>query len=321
MLVTKAALIVNPAAGVKGGEPIEDVRARLEPALAVTVYETTSERDADVCAREAIAAGAELVIAAGGDGTVSAVAGVLAGGEVALGIIPRGTSNSIARALGIPDDDEGACALLRAGTVRMLDTARCGDRIMVLHCSVGLHAETIGDTSREAKNRWGALAYLAEGVRKLTQLEPFDVELETEAHVVRCQAITVTAANLAPIRTLLAQGPAAVVGDDGLLAVTVVASSSLLEVLGAGLHLLRTAAQHEPATRDDVGFFACKTLQVRATPPQQVLVDGEPVGTTPIAISCWPASLRMIAPAAPEESSQHEAKLIGLPHLELERKS
>jgi YegS/Rv2252/BmrU family lipid kinase len=312
----RAALIVNPGSGSAGDDPVEALRVHLVEHFDLTVHETTPERGPDRCAEDALADGAELVIAAGGDGTVSAVAGVLAGGPVALGIIPRGTANSVAAALGIPDDIEGACRVLADGHRRRLDLARCGERTMLLHCSVGLHAETISDTPTEAKQRWGALAYLATGLKKLADLEPFELELDTEDHRLSCRAVAVTAANLAPKKTLVAQGPAVVCGDDGLIDVTVLAPTSLLEAVATGIHLFRTAGQEEPASRDEIGYFACRTLRIRATPPQRVLIDGEDAGMTPVSLECLPGALVVVAPPAEASRAASDLKLEGLPGLE-----
>jgi YegS/Rv2252/BmrU family lipid kinase len=315
----RVALVYNPVAGESGGVSIDDVRERL--GVGDLVFETSRDREADQCARAAVAAGAELVIAAGGDGTVSAVAGALVGTDVALGIVPRGTSNSIAAALGIPDDLDGAVAVLEAGDVRTIDTARCGDRPMVLYATVGLQAEAVRRTPREAKNAWGVLAYVASGLRELVGMTPFDVELETDAHVIRCSAIAVAVANLAATKTIVAQGPSAVVPDDALLDVTIVSSTGLMEAVAAGLHLLRTAVQGDAATRDNVGYFSCQRVRISPSPPQHVLVDGEDAGQTPMTITCLPRSLRVVAPPAAESRDAPEAKLVGLHALEVERKA
>lgn len=316
------ALIFNPVAGESGGPTVDDVRAGLATLDRgeVLVHETSPERSAAACTRDALAAGAEVVVASGGDGTVSEVAAAISGRDVLLGVLPRGTSNSFAAGLGIPGDLEGALDVLRAGHVRVIDTARCGDRTMVLHTTVGLHADTIRQTTRDAKNRWGVLAYLSTGLRELMDVEPFEVELETDEHVIRCRAIAVAVANLAPAKTVLAQGPAVVVSDDALLDVTVVSATSLVDAVMTGVHLLRSAVQREAATRDNVGYFACRKVRIAATPVQHVLIDGEDAGTTPVTVECIPHSLRVLAPPTDDERPQPEAKLVGLPDLEVERK-
>jgi YegS/Rv2252/BmrU family lipid kinase len=316
----RAALVFNPASG-RGGAEAAALRAALEPHFELRVYETCLPDDGPVaCARRALADGATLVLAAGGDGTVSAVASALLGSEIPLGILPRGTANSIAGALGIPDDLEGAVRNLIEGEVRLLDTAHANGQTMVLHASVGLHAATIGDTSQQSKNRWGVLAYVATAIDKLRELEPFQVEIETDAEIVRCRATNVTAANLAPPRTVFAQGPATISPEDGALDLTIVAASTLTEAVATGFHLLRTARRGEAASRDDVGYLTARRVQITATPPQPVLIDGEEAGVTPLLLACLPASLRVIVPRTLSIAKEPEEKLEGLPELEVEDK-
>lgn len=328
-----AALVFNPAAG-RAREDLEALRAGLEPHFELAVYETCRDRDADVCARRALELGADLVIAAGGDGTVSLVAGAMVGSEAALGIVARGTSNSIATGLGIPTDLEGAMRTLVEGEAHPVDTARANGRAMILHASVGFHAAAVGYTPRQAKNRWGMLAYIKEGLAQIADFEPFQVELETDDEIVRCRATNVTVANVAPLKTVLAQGPASLSPADGALDVTIVAATGLAEAVVTGLHLLRTAAQGEPATRDNVGFLTARRLHVRTDPPQPLLIDGEKAGEgAAVSIECLPASVKVVLPATaleelggasgpptPDEREPEQEKLAGLPGLQIEPK-
>lgn len=315
----RAALVWNPAAGSAAAELPAVVEA-LERTYALTVLETSHERDADACAAEALAGAPALVIAAGGDGTVSLVASRLIGGQVPLAVIPRGTSNSFARALAIPLDLEGAIENACTGTPQTIDTARAAGRTVLLFTSVGFHADAIGETSREAKNRWGLLAYVASGLQHLANLEPFAVELETDSEIVRCRATNVTVANLAPPRTLVAQGPQAVCGDDGRLDITLIAVEGLADGLGAALHLYRSCVAEAAATRDDIGYLPVCRATIRTTPAQRVMIDGEDVGETPVTIECVPRSLQVLVPARLAQPAAGERKLDGLPGLAVERK-
>jgi len=317
----KAALILNPAAG--RGADADTLREGLSARFELTVHELAPGRDAGACTREALETGAEVVIAAGGDGTVSTVAGALVGSSAVLGVVPRGTSNSIAASLGIPDDERGAVETISDGEVRTIDSARANGRTMLLHAGAGFHAAMIGDTERDAKQRWGVLAYVKEGLAKLASLEQFQVRIETEDHVVSCRAVNVMVANAAPAKTLLAQGPAEVVPDDGRLDITIVAASSLAEAVATGLHLLSTAAFQEPATRDNVGYLSGRRVVIETDPPQPLLIDGEPAGEGRLVVECLSKSVRVLVPAgavaeAAPPAAAPDAKLEGLPDLEID---
>jgi YegS/Rv2252/BmrU family lipid kinase len=316
-----AALIFNPSAG-RGAQDVEQLRTALAASFGLTVHATSPDHDADACAHEALVARPEVLVVAGGDGTVSMVAGALMGSNTALGIVPWGTANSIAAALGIPGDERAALETIAGAEVRAVDCARANGRAMLLHASVGFHAATIGETDREAKNRWGVLAYLAQGVSKLSDFEQFQVRIETEHEIVQCRAINVMIANAAPLKTVLAQGPAEVVPDDGVLDVTIVAAEGLAETVATGLHLLTTAALQEGATRDNVGYFSARRVIVDADPPQALLIDGELVGEGRLEVECFPRSIRVLVPAGVAESVKPiqvlQSKLEGLPDLEVE---
>ncbi|HVK73723.1 MAG TPA: diacylglycerol kinase family protein [Kofleriaceae bacterium] len=319
-----AAIVWNPGAGGAADLIVDDIAARVGgDGAPAAVYAITADRDPAACARAALADGADPIIAAGGDGTVSAVAGVLAGGPARLGVLPVGTSNSFAAALDLPAALEPAIATVRAGQERVVDVARvrCGDarRIMILHTVIGLHAAAVVGASREAKQRWGLLAYAASTARELGDLASFEVALEVNQREIRCRAIDVAVANLAPPRTVYAHGPARLAPDDGLIDVTIVAAETLTGAIAAGLHLYRSARQGTPATRDDIGFLSCARVRIATTPVREVLVDGERLGDTPVELDVWPGALRVLAPPPPpdDRDAARGVKLAGLPDLEI----
>lgn len=310
----RAALLFNSAASRAGD--LAALRAKLETRFDL-VHLTTRWGADDV--RRALEVAPDLVVAAGGDGTVSAVASELRGTEIALGILPLGTSNSVATALAIPNDLDAAVDVLATGERRLVDTATANERAMLLHASVGLHAAAVTGASPEAKKRWGVLAYLAEGIFQLAELLPFDVEIATESEIIRCQAVNVSVANIAPRKTVLAQGPAVVSPTDGALGVTVVTATSLAEAVATGLHLLDTARRDEPATRDNVGHLSARRVSISANPAQPLVIDGEEAEGSRLDVTCWPESLVVIVPQALELRSADvgEKKLEGLPGLEI----
>ena len=122
-------------------------------------------------AKAAADAGAELVIAAGGDGTVSAVAGALVGTRAALGILPLGTLNHLARDLGIPFDLGQAAAVIGAGQQRVIDVARLNDRIFVNNSAIGLYPLFVADREGQEQRlgRSKRLSMFVAGLRTLAR--------------------------------------------------------------------------------------------------------------------------------------------------------
>jgi len=314
-----ACLIFNPVAGQ--GDPDEDlatIRALLEPEFTLDIQMTTEEIGADKLAQAAVQQGVSIVIASGGDGTLSAAAAAVVGSNVSLGIISRGTANAFATALGIPDTIEAACETILKGSTRTVDAAFCNGQPLVLLAGIGFEAKTVEKADREAKNRFGMLAYVMAGLQQWSHLEMFDVEIETEDKIIKTSAAAVTIANAAPATSVLAQGPAGIIVDDGLLDVTIVAPANKAGAIAATYHLFQTASAHSAVERDDIGYLRGKQFKITTNPPQKVVVDGEIVGKTPIDVHCVPGGLTVFVPLV-DEAILIE-KLEGLPHLVVELK-
>jgi YegS/Rv2252/BmrU family lipid kinase len=289
-------VIVNP----HSGSASEELRARIAQALpgcSMTVLRDGA--DLRAVTRRAVEQGARCVVAVGGDGTVSGVAAELIGTKTRLGIVPGGTANSIAAVLGIPDAVEEACAVIAEGQVRIIDTARVGDRSLLLMATIGLHAQAVISASDEAKAALGSLAYLSKGVELLLGAEPFDVELtvhDPTRATLTASVHALTIANMAPPHSIFAQGPPEVIPDDGLLDVTLVAFDGVLDAFATSFHLYRNALEGLPSQRDGVVFLRARRVAVRASPEQRVMIDGELTGSTPFEVECRPETLAVLAP-------------------------
>ena len=309
-----ACLIFNPVAGQ--GDPEQDlarIQALLAPELDLDVRLTSKEIGADLLAKEAVARGAEMIIASGGDGTLSTTAAALVGTGIPCGIISRGTANAFANAMDIPNTIDAACETILQGKTRVVDAALCNGVPMVLLLGIGFEAEVVEKADRQSKKRFGVLAYILAGLQQLREMNRFTAEIETEDKVVQVEAAAVTIANAAPPTSILAQGPAGLLVDDGLLDVTIVAPNNKATAVAASYHLLQTALNGNPVERDDIGYLRARKIRVTANPPQKVVVDGELFGETPIEIECIPGGLTLVVPSVEEEIPQE--KLEGLPGL------
>ena len=321
MTQNTACLIFNPVAGQSDPEQdLAKIRSLLEPEFDLDIRFTSEEKDADEIASEAIAQGAKAIVASGGDGTLSAAANALVKTNIPLGIISRGTANAFAAALELPDTIEAACETILGGATRQVDAAMCNGLPMVLLAGIGFEAETVERADRKAKKRFGILAYVMAGLQQLRELESFTAEIETADKVISLTASAVTVANAAPPSSILAQGPAGVVFDDGLLDVTIVAPASRAGAIAASYHLLQTALnENSAADRDDIGYLRAQRVIIRTNPAQKVVVDGEIIGETPIDVECIPGGLTIFVPreAAPPAAIE---RLEGLPNLSVKEK-
>lgn len=314
-----AHLIFNPVSGRGNAqEDLDYLRSRLSEALDLTIYETTPDCDARTLARQSVEQRVDLIIVSGGDGTINAAAEAITTSAIPLAIIPRGTANAVATALDIPNDLAAACDIALNGTTRTIDTASCNDKPMVLLAGIGLEASVVEQASRGSKDRFGALAYIMSGIQQLSELDSFEATLETDDRVISVSASAITVANIAPSTSVLAQGPANIVADDGLLDITIVAAAGVGDTLAASYELFRSAVSNQAADRNDIGYLRSKDVRITTTPPQKVVLDGEMIGTTPLTISCVPNSLTLMVPQQPVQAKTED--LSGLPNLTIEPK-
>jgi YegS/Rv2252/BmrU family lipid kinase len=135
--------------------------------------------DATRFARESMESGADLVIAAGGDGTINEVVNGLfeqnpddSAKRPRLGVIPLGTGNDFASFMGIPEEIEEAVYLAVNGPESMIDVAKVNDRFFLNVSSGGIGAEATEEASDRSKRLMGSFAYLVTGIRKFASLRP-----------------------------------------------------------------------------------------------------------------------------------------------------
>jgi diacylglycerol kinase (ATP) len=260
-----ARLVINPTAGAFGphiGSP-EELIARLRAhGLQVEVLVKTSGREVHQWVHEAVDQHEELVIAAGGDGTIEDVGLSLVGSRTTLGIIPTGSMNNLARELGIPLDIEQACALLAAGPTRQIDVGRIravgyAKRTYFMETAgLGLTiALPAGQNVR--KGRWGKLPEEFRRLFDLTSL-PIEIELDDGEKVeTKVKLVTISNAPLYALNNLIA--PDAKM-DDGLLDLAVYDGLSDLEV---AQYFLSTA-NGERVINPRVRFYRARRVHIRS---------------------------------------------------------
>ncbi|MEO0852600.1 MAG: diacylglycerol kinase family protein, partial [Cyanobacteria bacterium J06648_11] len=236
------------------------------------------------------------IIASGGDGTVSAIAGATIETGIPFGVIPRGTANAFAVALGLPTDLKRACETIAAGNTRMVDAAYCNETPMVLLAGVGFEAGMVNNANRELKNRLGTLAYVFSGAQQFFTQEDFTAIVELDGQILELKTGAVTVANAAPPTSVMAQGFGAVIPDDGLLEVTIPVANTILQGINTSATLL--AAALERSELEDINLVRLRTdrLKVTTNPAQTLVVDGEILEANPIEFTCIPNGLTVFSP-------------------------
>lgn len=302
-----ADLIFNPNAGQ--GNPNQElalIRELLSPHFFLRIHQTEPDDDLAELTQQAIARNSDLVIASGGDGTVSAIAGALINTGIPLAVIPRGTANAFAAAIGLSrfTPIRSACQAILNGYQCAVDVARCNDTPMILLAGVGYEADTVQLANDSLKEQWGVLAYLVAGWQSMNHQATFKTRIETGDEVYEFEANSITIANAAPATSVLAQGGGEVVYNDGQLDITIASAETKLQGLTTMLRMLGAAIIKTGIEQNNVVHGRAEHLWLTTDPPQKVVIDGEIVGTTPIEVTCIPAGLQVIAPLVREDQRQ-----------------
>jgi diacylglycerol kinase family enzyme len=177
------AIVLNPASGKMRRAGLRDEIETLcrEAGLDADIRETRGPGEVCAAAREALANDPEVIVAGGGDGTVSGVASVLAGHSVPLGVLPLGTLNHFAKDLDIPVDHQKAIAIIAERRVRPIDVGRVNDRVFVNNSSIGVYPSIVEARERlreRGRSKWTSL--LLATLEVLRQDDDLAVRLETE---------------------------------------------------------------------------------------------------------------------------------------------
>jgi diacylglycerol kinase (ATP) len=289
----KTSIIVNPNAGT--ADTIADLEARLARIPEATLSLTAREGDGREMARRAVAEGAEVVVAAGGDGTLNEVLNGMAEGfgRVRLGLIPLGTGNDFARTIGVPADLDGALALLADGRTRRLDVGRAtfGGRCRYfINMAVGGFSPLVSEKADEAKDRWGPLAYLRGAIGALPELSGFKATLLLDdGERLEVETYNLVISNGRFVASGIPVAPQSEV-DDGLLDVMIAPTTTIpqLAVLVPQVLLGRHLES------DLLLFRKTARLEVLSDPPMTFNVDGEIVGDEPALFEVMPRVLEVV---------------------------
>jgi YegS/Rv2252/BmrU family lipid kinase len=298
-------VIWNPSAGlpttIRPGGSVEDLSEILERhGVKAEVHQPDDEAEARAIVRQAVGDGVDIVVAAGGDGTVHLVAEDLLDTETALGILPLGRVMNIARALGIDRDIEMAADVLRHGEIRAIDTGeavRSDGRVVPFFeaGSVGLNAAIFREVTRAdegdpvsiPRTLWVALRY-----------RPARMVVELDDDSISTRALMVAVSNGPYLGLGMTVAPGARL-DDGKFDVRVFRRFSKWELLRhlASIAFGRRRYAPQVTTRRSV------SVRITSSHPLPARADSADLWETPVTYRTRPASLRVVVPAAPGDGA------------------
>jgi undecaprenyl-diphosphatase len=239
-----------------------------------------------------------LVIAAGGDGTVCLAANAIAESDALLAIVPLGTSNDVARSLGIPPNAVEAAQAIIDGRVTRVDAAslRVGDRpaqVFLNAATAGLNVEFANlATDGSVRDRFGGLTYPIAAARALRSYEPFECTLEYDGQRRTVPAVHLSVSNAPVFGGLLGMRVPGASMTDGLLDVIAVEPLSMARLVLAVADA--AVGRHRPV--HGVHAMRVESLRVRAAAGQQIALDGEVIGELPAEFRALPDAVRVVVP-------------------------
>ena len=286
-------LIANPTAGNGRARSIAEQAALAIQAAgqAVELRYTRVQGHGAELAQQAVAEGAARLVVCGGDGTMGETLVPLAGSHTALGLLPCGTCNDLARALDVPLQAEAAIDNLLSGEVRAIDLGRAGDRFFATVAAFGFDAEVNRRMESAQGPLSGRIRYIWEALRHVVRYQPTRVRLCGDFGEIEQEVLQVSTANARNYGGDLRVAPDADLGD-GLFDVVVVNAVPRWAILSLMLRLFWQAHVRHPAVR--IERTACLALHTDA--PHRVYADGDYLGQTPLVLEISPAALRVVVP-------------------------
>lgn len=273
-MTKKARLIYNPSSGR------EQVKKHL-PFILETLekdgYETSAHATTGPgCATDAAAAacrnGFDLIVAAGGDGTIHEVVNGMAhqSHRPKLGLLPGGTTNDFARALHIPRNIIEACKTLVSGKERQVDLGQVGEKYFINIAGAGTLTELTYEVPGKLKTVLGQMAYYVKGFEKLPRIKPTQVTINYDGKTFEGAIMLFLVSNTNSVGGFEKLAPDAFL-DDGLFDLIIVKKTNLADVT----RLTGAAMRGEHLNDDSVIYIQAADIEVHAENELQLNLDGE----------------------------------------------
>jgi len=321
----QAELIYNPSGGqVVVRHELDDVVAFLNRyGWSVTLRETSKPLEAIELARHAVNRGAKVVIAAGGDGTINEVANGLVNTDVALGVLPVGTTNSWALQMGIPALNPmlpstqalkliaaleeriarplpanyyrkvllDAARVLVEGHTVAVDMGELSGRHFLMWAGIGFDAAIAQSMPPKEKRALGSWAYVLPAIESAYRYSGTDVWLNLDGTLIKVSTPLIVVSNIQLYGGVMAIGAKACV-NDARLDVCIFKGGGFFTFVQQAMKVLSHRHLQDP----NVEYYQCREIFVESARSLPVHVDGEPFTRTPVVIHTVPSSLKVIVP-------------------------
>ncbi|WP_085521091.1 diacylglycerol kinase [Tuberibacillus sp. Marseille-P3662] len=292
----RARLIYNPTSGREAmRKNVAYILDRLENAgFEASAHATKGEGDATVAASQAVESHFDLVVAAGGDGTINEVVNGLAEQphRPTFGILPMGTTNDFARAINMPRDIVRACDVLCEGVSMPIDVGKVNDKYFINISGGGKLTELTYDVPSKLKTMLGQLAYYLKGMEMLPSIKPTRVRIEYDGRLVEDDIMLFLISNTNSVGGFEKLAPDAKM-NDGMFDLLILRKMNLAEFV----RLARLALRGEHLQDSKVIYAKANRIKVYSEETMQLNIDGEHGGDLPGNFVNLYHHLQMIVPS------------------------
>ncbi|MCD8510966.1 MAG: diacylglycerol kinase [Bacillus sp. (in: Bacteria)] len=294
-MTKRARLIYNPSAGreqVKKQLPF--ILEKLEQSgYEASAHATTGKDCAKKAAKLACERNFDLIVAAGGDGTINEVINGVAEqyNRPALGIIPAGTTNDFARALNIPRDIQEACQVLCNGRMKNIDVGKIGGQYFINIAAAGTLTELTYEVPSKLKTMIGQTAYYVKGFEKLPRIKPSDVIIEYDGNRFEGEIMLFLVSNTNSVGGFEKLAPNAYI-NDGLFDLVILKKTNLADVV----RIVSAALRGEHIHDERIIYVQASRIKVKSTNELQLNLDGEYGGDLPGEFVNLHKHVKMVVP-------------------------
>ncbi|MDQ0254045.1 diacylglycerol kinase (ATP) [Evansella vedderi] len=279
-MIKRARLIYNPSSGreqVKKQLPY--ILEQLEKVgYEASTHATTGKDCAKKASKLACEREFDLIIAAGGDGTINEVINGMAEqhNRPTLGIIPAGTTNDFARALNIPRDIQEACKVLCNGRMKYIDVGKVGSQYFINIAAAGTLTELTYEVPSKLKTMIGQMAYYVKGFEKLPRIRPSEVTIEYDGKLFEGEIMLFLVSNTNSVGGFEKLAPNAHI-NDGLFDLVILKKTNLADVV----RIVSAALRGEHIHDERIIYVQASRIKIHTKDELQLNLDGEYGGNLP----------------------------------------
>ena len=288
----QALLIINPISGTRSKQGLaEIVKSHLGAHnISVRTFYTQGSGDAYINTRKAVEEGYDMVLTAGGDGTVNEAASGIANSGCVLGILPYGSGNGLARSLGIPQDPYEALKIIEGNNILSCDRGIANG--YPFYCTFGVGFDAAVSEKFASMRKRGRVTYIRSAIREFLNYRSQQYALKIDGRTITEKALLIAVCNAPQYGNNAYIGPKAKL-TDGLLDITVVHADNVFATMLMSMDLLTGNLDKNRG----VGCFRVPFVTITRAEDGAVHLDGEPLhmGKT-IEIKCEKRAIKVFAP-------------------------